>query len=176
MIVSEEDVESIKDCPNLISKYRTPKIFWYQTDNAVHVRIMLSNVEKYRISVDSDTFKFTTVVDAIPYFLGLKLCGTVIAEKTSHLMLGREVKVCFIKAHKWTDWPRLQLSRVRNPLIIVDPDHVVKKDWNNPYASFDERETFSEYRKRMGISNVPPPESTDEDSDSDDEKVQAYDL
>lgn len=42
----------------------------------------------------------STIVDEIPYFVGIKLCGTVIAEKTSHMMLGREVKVCFIKAHK----------------------------------------------------------------------------
>lgn len=59
MIVGEEEVECVKDCPNLVSKYRTPKILWYQTDNAVYLRILLTNVEKYRINVDPDTFKFT---------------------------------------------------------------------------------------------------------------------
>lgn len=45
-------------CPNLTSNYRTPKIFWYQTDNAVFIRIILTDVEKYSIKVDCDTFKF----------------------------------------------------------------------------------------------------------------------
>jgi hypothetical protein len=34
------------------------------------------------------------------YFIGLKLFGTIVAEETSHIQLGREIKVFLIKAHK----------------------------------------------------------------------------
>ncbi|OXU17548.1 hypothetical protein TSAR_010783 [Trichomalopsis sarcophagae] len=164
-------------CPNLISNYRTPKIFWYQTDNAVFIRIILTDVEKYSIRVDCDTFKFSTTLNDQKYFVGLKLCGTVVAEKTSHEKFGREIKVCLIKAHKWTDWPRLQMNKEKTTFICMDPDHIVKKkSWDDPFANLAERETFEEYRKRMNITNIPPPESSTSGSESDDEKYVGYDF
>ncbi|XP_014204916.1 uncharacterized protein LOC106636882 [Copidosoma floridanum] len=171
-----EQVNCLSDCPNLISPYKTPKILWYQTGNAVFIRILLPDIERYHLKVTDDTFTFRTDLKDGKYFVGIKLCGTVVAEKSSHQKLGRELKVCLIKAHRWTDWPRLHLSRDKNSFISQDPEHIIKKKWDDPYAPYEQRESFEEYKKRMGITNIMPEGSSEEDgTDSDDEKLIGYD-
>lgn len=44
-----------------------------------------------------------------------------------------------------------------------------------PYFHFLERESFSDYKKRVGLDNIRPGDTSESGSDSDDEKVQAYD-
>ena len=39
-----------------------------------------------------------------------------------------------IKFIPGTDWPRLSRRKEKNLLIIVDPDYIVKKSWDDPCA------------------------------------------
>ncbi|XP_014230320.1 uncharacterized protein LOC106654807 [Trichogramma pretiosum] len=170
------NTDNYQPCPNLTSTFKTPRVYWYQNDCAIFIRIMLVDVEKYYLKVDCDSLIFRTSCNDQKYFWGINLCGTVIAEKTSHKNVGREIKICLIKAHKWNDWPRLQMNMEKNQFILRDPDHIVKKSWDNPYANAGERESFAEYKKRMNITNIGPPESSDSGSESDDEKLMGHDL
>lgn len=43
---------------------------------------------------------FSTTVNSKNYYIYLYLFGTVIAEKTVHINLEREIKITLIKAHK----------------------------------------------------------------------------
>lgn len=43
---------------------------------------------------------YTSVFSAKQYCVCLYLFGTVVAEKTTHVNLGREIKVTLVKAHK----------------------------------------------------------------------------
>ncbi|KAJ8679448.1 hypothetical protein QAD02_015235 [Eretmocerus hayati] len=156
--------------------YKTPVVLWYQKDNAVYVNIQLLDVEKYYLKVESDLLIFSTHLGGCKYFLGLRLFGAVVAEKTSHQRLGREVKIILIKALKWIDWPRLQESQEKDFHIKQDTEHLGKVSWDNPHADYKDKESFEDYKKRCGISNIPPPPSSDEEnSESDDERCIGYD-
>lgn len=96
---------------------------------------------------------FSTTVNSKNYYIYLYLFGTVIAEKTVHINLEREIKITLIKAHKCkiiiylffilflsflfiifikligTEWLRLCIEKERNPLISVDSAHIYKHDW-----------------------------------------------
>ncbi|KZC11915.1 PREDICTED: uncharacterized protein LOC107190115 [Dufourea novaeangliae] len=154
--------------PKLISKLYTPKIFWYQTDITVIVRILLEDVDKYFLRVVCDHLSFSTTVNERGYYVSLYLFGTVVAEKTVHVNLGREIKVTLVKAHKWTEWLRLHIEKEKNPLIVRDPDHLDKNDWFKVSPKI-EKESFAEYKRRNNISQIMPDvPSTDEEVSDDD--------
>ena len=54
----------------------------------------------YAINIHYNLHLFSTKLLDHNYFFGIQLFGTVIAEKTSHVNVGREIKVCLIKALK----------------------------------------------------------------------------
>lgn len=103
------------------------------------------------------TFVFSTRLNEKNYCICLHLFGTIVAEKTTHVNLGREIKVTLFKAHKCkmiihlpslisftygftyallnsvgTAWLRLQLENEKNPLITSDPDYLSKDKWFMP--------------------------------------------
>ncbi|XP_043254146.1 uncharacterized protein LOC122398404 [Colletes gigas] len=154
--------------PKLISKYYTPKIIWYQTDVTVVIRILLQDVDNYFLRVKCDYLVFSTTSSERDYCVCLNLFGTVVAEKTTHTNIEREIKITLIKAHKCTEWLRLHVERQKNPLIVADLDHLYKNEWYNvPFRI--ERESFEEYKRKNNISNIMPvvPSSDEEDSDDD---------
>ena len=44
--------------PELISSCSRPNLYWYQTDNAVFIRILLPDVKDFHLLVNQDSFKF----------------------------------------------------------------------------------------------------------------------
>ncbi|XP_076674818.1 uncharacterized protein LOC143372501 isoform X2 [Andrena cerasifolii] len=117
------------------------------------------------MSQSFSVFNFTTSMsitfdsNVIIYYL--------VAEKTTHVNLGREIKVTLFKAHKWTAWLRLQIENEKNPLITSDPDYLCKDKWFTPLKI--EGESFTEYKRRNNITNIMPdvPSTDGEESDDD---------
>lgn len=66
-------------------------------------------------------------------------------------------------------------------LLKARPVSIIKKTTfrNHRFTYFNffvlERESFDEYKRRMNITNIPPPESSTSGSDSDDERLIGYD-
>nr|XP_003704021.1 PREDICTED: uncharacterized protein LOC100879039 [Megachile rotundata]XP_012142146.1 PREDICTED: uncharacterized protein LOC100879039 [Megachile rotundata] len=154
--------------PKLISQLYTPKIAWYQTDVTVVIRILLQDVDNYFLQVKCDHLLFSTTVNSKHYYICLYLFGTVKAEGTTHINLGREIKITLVKAHKWTEWLRLHIDKEKNPLIVLDPDHIYKNKWT--FASLritEKKESFAEYKRRNNITQIMPdvPSSSEEESD-----------
>ncbi|XP_076654046.1 putative ATP-dependent RNA helicase TDRD12 [Halictus rubicundus] len=152
----------------LISKSYTPKILWFQTDVTVVLRILLQDVDKYFLRVECDLLLFSTTVNEKDYYVTLYLFGAVVAEKTIHENIGREIKITLTKAHKWTEWLRLHIEEEKNVLIVVDPDHIYKNNWLEDIRKID-RESFAEYKRRNNITNIMPdvPSTDEEESDDD---------
>ncbi|KAG6800088.1 hypothetical protein HZU73_04368 [Apis mellifera caucasica] len=159
------------NCPKLVSKYFTPKIIWYQTDTTVIVRILLQDIKEYFLRVKYDHLLFSTTVNSKNYYIYLYLFGTVIAEKTIHINLEREIKITLIKAHKWTEWLRLCIEKERNPLISVDSAHIYKRDWIIDSLKNIERESFAEYKRRHNITQIMPDVPSTDEEESDDEAM-----
>ena len=157
-------------CPELVKTSRTPKLLWYQSDNAIFIRILLVDVQKYSLKVEPDTLKFSAIVNETKYFVGLKLYGAVVPDKTSHGNSGRELKIVLIKAHKWTSWPRLQLHKEKNQLISADPDFVFKK-----FFDYDTSQFEGIYKSKLDSLCGRPPEDYASDTDSDDKRIISYD-
>ncbi|XP_029052710.1 uncharacterized protein LOC114880642 [Osmia bicornis bicornis] len=154
--------------PKLISKLHTPKIVWYQTDITVVIRVLLQDVNNYFLHVECDHLLFSTTINSRHYYICLYLFGTIVAEKTTHINKGREIKITLIKAHKWTEWLRLHIDKEKNPLITADPDHIYKSSWTMGPLRF-EKESFAEYKRRNNITQIMPdvPSSDEEESDDD---------
>ena len=55
--------------PQLISKCLRPNIYWHQTDNAMFIRILLTDVKDYHLKVTEDSFKFRYYKNFIGIFL-----------------------------------------------------------------------------------------------------------
>ncbi|XP_043275479.1 uncharacterized protein [Venturia canescens] len=159
--------------PALIPSFPTPKVIWYQTDVSVTLRIMLVDVDDYFLLVDEDHLRFSTTVNGRPYYLCLYLFGAIIPEKCSHRNTGTEIKVNLPKAHKWIRWMRLCLEKESNPHISADleklhdetiiPKYFVKRDWDD----------INEYKRQNNIVNIPPAEHSTDDSESEDEMMDA---
>ncbi|XP_076232530.1 putative ATP-dependent RNA helicase TDRD12 isoform X2 [Calliopsis andreniformis] len=116
--------------PELICNFATPNIVWYQTDITVVIRILLHDLDEYYLRVECDHLLFSATLNGKQYYVCLYLFGAVVAEKTTHFNLGREIKITLFKAHKWTDWLRLHIEKEKNPAIILDPDHLYKTNWS----------------------------------------------
>ncbi|XP_046735957.1 uncharacterized protein LOC124405255 [Diprion similis] len=164
------------DCPMLISNLRKPRIYWYQTDAEIVIRIILHDVEDYFLSVRTDELEFSTSLEGIDYYIYLYLFGAVIAEKTIHKTTGRELTVYLQKVQKWTPWPRLLYSSIAYPHVYVDLDHLAsikpKKDidWN-------EREDFATFKRKHDISYIRPDvPSSNEDESAGEENDMIFDY
>lgn len=157
--------------PPLINKLQTPKIFWYQNDLTVTLRILLHDVKNYFLHIESDHFQFSTILNGKNYYICLHLFGTVIPEETSHVNVGREIKVYLNKAHKWISWLRLHFDKCKYVQIIADPEHLYQTNWTNDKQPlmFKENQDFSEYKRRNNIGQIMPlvPSSDEEESDDD---------
>lgn len=132
---------------------------------------------------------FSTIINSKCYCVSLNLYGAVIAEKTTHINLRREIKVTLVKAHKCkivvylhifiivfllsvfiiiyfitflnyiyfigAAWLRLCIETEKNPLIVLDPDHIYKHDWMT--VSFRNRgnyNTLNKYRIVCLFGNI----------------------
>lgn len=58
VVIMDTQTNNAVGCPKLSGKCLTPHILWHQTDNAIFIRIMLTDVQKYHIKVECDSFKF----------------------------------------------------------------------------------------------------------------------
>lgn len=88
------------------------------------------------------------------------------AGKTSHVNLGREIKIFLVKGHKWIDWLRLQIEKDKNRMIISDPDHLYKDDRFVASRAITEKEEPIGYQRRNdGTQIMPDMPSSDEDSE-----------
>ena len=152
--------------PKLISKLYSPKVLWGQNDVTVVIRILLHDVHEYYLRVECDHLLFSTTLNEKNYCICLQLFGTIVAEKTTHVNLGREIKVTLFKAHKWTSWLRLQIENEKNPLITSDPDYLCKDKWFTPLKL--EGESFTEYKRRNNITNIMPDVPSTDGEESDD--------
>nr|XP_033323246.1 uncharacterized protein LOC117218748 [Megalopta genalis] len=154
--------------PKLISRLYSPKILWFQTDVTVIIRILLQDVDNYYLHVECDHLLFSCTINGKDYYVILYLFGTVVAEKTMHENIGREIKITLTKAHKWTEWLRLHIETEKKPLIVSDTDHLYKPCWLEDAAKI-ERESFAEYKRRNNISQIMPdvPSTDEEESDDD---------
>lgn len=161
--------------PALVRESLMPKIIWYQTDVSVVVRIMLSDVKVYHLSVEYDYFIFGTTVHDKRYCVCMSFFGPVIPEKTWHSNLGREVKIYLYKVQKWYDWPRLYYQQQKNPFVTYDVDHMKdaqkEKRWSMHH---EKRIPFSEYKRLCGITNIMPDVPSSDEDESDDEKYDAF--
>ncbi|XP_076754983.1 uncharacterized protein LOC143425830 [Xylocopa sonorina] len=157
----------------LVTKCYTPKILWYQTDVTVVIRILLQDVAEYFLRVECDHLLFSTIVNSKNYYVCLYLFGAVVAEKTTHRNLEREIKITLVKAHKWTEWLRLPVGREKNPMISVDPDHIYIRDWIMDSLKNIERESFTEYKRRHDIIQIMPDVPSTDEEESDDEAMDA---
>ncbi|XP_076161345.1 putative ATP-dependent RNA helicase TDRD12 isoform X1 [Ptiloglossa arizonensis] len=154
--------------PNLVSNLYSPKIIWYQTDVFVVIRILLQDVENYFLRVKCDYLLFSTTINGKNYYVCLYLFGAVVAEKTIHRNLGREIKVTLEKAHKWTEWLRLHVEKEKNPFIIADLDHLYKNNWHEAPLKI-ERESLAEYKRKNNITHIMPVVPSSDEEESDDE-------
>ncbi|CAL7946838.1 unnamed protein product [Xylocopa violacea] len=155
----------------LVTKCYTPKILWYQTDVTVIIRILLQDVAEYFLRVECDHLLFSTITNSKNYYICLYLFGTVVAEKTTHINKGREIKITLVKAHKWTEWLRLSIETEKNPMISLDPDHIYKPDWIMDSLKNTERESFTEYKRRHNITQIMPDVPSTDEEESDDEAM-----
>lgn len=92
----------------------------------------------------------------------------MVAEKTIHRNLGREIKVTLEKAHKWTEWLRLHVEKEKNPFIIADLDHLYKNNWHEAPLKI-ERESLAEYKRKNNITHIMPVVPSSDEEESDDE-------
>lgn len=150
----------------LICDFKHPRVYWYQTDFEVVLRLMLHDTEEYFLSVNTDEFEFSTSLDGVDYYVNLHLFGAVIAEKTSHVSTGREITVHLPKVHKWTAWPRLLYSAEKSPQIFVDLERLeAVKPKKQSSFTWDEKD-FASYKRKYYITQIMPdvPSSGEEDS------------
>lgn len=155
------------NCPQLISKYNTPKICWYQTDLTVIISIQLIDVPKYYLQVQNDHLLFSTKINGKEYHFILYLFGPVLSEKTLHKNVGREIKIYLTKALKWFPWLRLIISKEKNPFITYDTDHVYDAD--NILKKSYQAGRFQEYKRLNNILCIKPDVPSSDEEDSEDE-------
>ncbi|XP_048508557.1 putative ATP-dependent RNA helicase TDRD12 [Athalia rosae] len=153
--------------PPLVCMLRKPKIYWYQTDGEVVMRIILNEVMDYFLRVQVDDFEFSTTLGGTDYYVYLELFGAIIAKCVSHTETGREITVRLPKVHKFLSWPRLLRSTEKVHQIEYDIDRLESITLKQQPHSYVEREDFTSFKKRHNITHIMPdvPSSTEEDSD-----------
>lgn len=154
--------------PGLVTKLLTPKTIWYQTDLTVVLRVMLQEVEDYYLHVTSDHLVFSTTANSKDYCLLLYLFGPVIAGGTAHKNTGREIKITLTKAHKWLDWPRLEMSDEKNSMISFDMDHLEDRNWSKNLIKPKEM-SVQEYKNKNYLNYIKPDVPSSDEEESDDE-------
>ncbi|XP_077274766.1 putative ATP-dependent RNA helicase TDRD12 isoform X2 [Temnothorax americanus] len=156
-------------CPDLVSNsnYSSPAIKWHQTDLTVVICIQLTDVSDYYLRVEGTRLQFSTKTNDKEYYLILHLFGAVIAEKTVHKNVGREIKIYLVKGLKWYSWLRLIKSKEKHPLISYNLEHIRETD--HVEKPFDVGR-FERYKREHNIQNIMPvvPSS---DEESEDEEV-----
>ncbi|XP_034950920.1 uncharacterized protein [Chelonus insularis] len=169
----EENPQELKmQLPLLTNKFRTPTVYWYQTDNKIVLRIMLANVNKYFLFVDFDHIRYSTIHEDKSYYLCLYFFGAIIPGKIINLNLEREIRIHIPKAHKFLQWPRLQYHRSKPPQIMADPEKYddIKLVFNTEdvfEASWDGLQENKEPREALMPAGF---WSSDDDDESDDER------
>ncbi|XP_012056707.1 PREDICTED: uncharacterized protein LOC105619800 [Atta cephalotes] len=154
------------NCPELVSDYRNPTIKWYQTDLSVVISIQLIDVSDYYLRIENGCLQFSTEINGKKYYLILYLFGAVVAEKTVHKNLVREIKIYLLKALKWYPWLRLIKSKEKNPLISYDSERI--EETNHVRNTYDIGR-FERYKREHNISYLMPvvPSSDEEESEDD---------
>ncbi|XP_012530759.1 co-chaperone protein p23-1 [Monomorium pharaonis] len=157
------------NCPELVSDYSHPAIKWYQTDLTVVISIQLPDVSNYYIRIEDDCLQFSTETNGKKYYVVLHMFGSVIAEKTVHKNVGREIKIYLKKGLKWYSWLRLLKSKEKTPLISYDPAHIQETTILD-YAKNYDINRFQKYKLKNNIHNIMPvvPSSDEDESDDDD--------
>ncbi|XP_008547174.1 uncharacterized protein LOC103571005 [Microplitis demolitor] len=145
----------------------TPKILWYQDDGSIVFRIMLIDIEKFYLDVDLEHMKFSTIHNDKNYYLCLYFFGAVVPEKTSVTNLGREFQIRIPKAFKFLKWPRLELSKYRNPQITIDKEKFEETEWMIRTINRPPWDDFEEYKRQNNITNIKPGDDSDDESDDD---------
>ncbi|XP_063972474.1 uncharacterized protein LOC135160164 [Diachasmimorpha longicaudata] len=153
--------------PMLKRRANLPKILWYQDDVKVVLRIMLVDVKKYFVDVDFDHVRFSTIHDDKVYYLSLYFFGTVVPEKTVNENTGREIRIQFVKAHKFYNWLRLEDTTERTRQIIPDPDKIVEESFDriSRVRGWEDFETYKTMNKLNIYPDVPSSDSDESDDD-----------
>ncbi|XP_011136667.1 putative ATP-dependent RNA helicase TDRD12 isoform X2 [Harpegnathos saltator] len=159
-----EESPNRMSCPRLVSNFCTPKVIWSQSDLTVIIRVILIDVADYYLRVEDNYLYFSTVTNGKSYYLILQLFGAVIAEKTLHKNVGREIKIYLTKGLKWFQWLRLIVSKEKDPLIAYDLDSISEKEYVKKNLLVCG--TVEEIKCRYNKTYIRPP--IDEESDSDD--------
>ncbi|XP_051167098.1 uncharacterized protein LOC127285237 [Leptopilina boulardi] len=163
--------------PSLISDLKMPKILWHQTDYYVNLHIQLVDVDKYYLRVDRDQLLFSTIVNDEKYYITLNLFGAVVPEETITTKTGREVRIKIVKGYTGTDWLRLQSEPEKNPMILLDPDRIIKhekKRIQHP-VTWEAGKLVEEYKRLNNVQYIRPDEpSSDEGGESEDEIFDSY--
>ncbi|XP_014479335.1 PREDICTED: putative ATP-dependent RNA helicase TDRD12 [Dinoponera quadriceps] len=155
--------------PRLISKCYTPKVLWSQSDLIVTIRILLIDVSDYYLRVESDHLLFSTITNGKKYYLILYLFGPVIAEKTVHKNIEREIKIYLTKEFKWFKWLRLIRSKEKDIFITYDVNCISETNhFQKNYCTYGNVENI---KRRYNIQYIRPPLVDEEDSDTDDENL-----
>ncbi|XP_015123439.1 uncharacterized protein LOC107045631 [Diachasma alloeum] len=154
------------DLPMLKRRANLPKIFWYQDDCKVVIRIMLVDIKEYFVEVDLDHVRFSTVHDERVHYLSLYFFGAIEPEKTVNENTGREIRIQFVKAHKFFKWLRLEDTAQRIPQIIPDPDRIAEESFNliSTVATWHNFEVYK-IENRLNIYPDVPISDSDESDD-----------
>ncbi|CAD6216325.1 GSCOCG00004478001-RA-CDS [Cotesia congregata] len=155
----------------LKSRALTPSILWYQDDGFVVLRIMLIDVDKFFLDIDLERLKFSTIHNDNNYYLCLYLFGAIIPEKSIVLNLGRELRIKFTKAFKFLKWPRLEVSKFKNPQITIDKEKYEETKWTLRRVNLPEWDSIEEYKRRNNIVNILPADDSNDESDDERDAV-----
>lgn len=155
-------------CPELICDYSRPAIKWHQTDLMVVVSIQLTDVSDYYLQIKDDLLQFSTKVNSKEYYLLLYLFGSVVAERTVHKNVGREIKIYLVKGLKWYPWLRLIKSKEKNPLISYNLEYIYETE--SVYKNKFEIGRFERYKRENHVRYIMPvvPSSDEEESEDED--------
>ncbi|KAH0952534.1 hypothetical protein HN011_002272 [Eciton burchellii] len=148
-------------CPLLVSDYNVPRIQWYQTDLTIIIRIQLIDICDYYLRVEDDHLLFSTIKNGKKYYLILYFFGSVIAEKTVHKNIDREIKVYLTKTLKWFPWLRLTRSDEKNHLISYDVHQI--DEIQNERETFMDAEEDKKRDKYHDMNIMPFVSSSDEE-------------
>lgn len=129
---------------------------------------MLQGVTDYYLHATCDELVFSTTTNEKDYWICLYLFGPLIAQQTTHKNTGREIKVTLTKAHKWLDWPRLEMSDEKNPMISYDMDHIDDRDWSKNLIKPQEI-NIEEYKKQNYLTYIKPDVPSSDEEESEDE-------
>lgn len=162
---SAKKLLNVMNCPMLISDYSSPIIKWHQTDLTIVISIQLTDITDYYLRVEEDCLQFSTKTNERKYYLILQLFGAVIAEKTVHKNVGREIKIYLMKGLKWFPWLRLIKLKEKNPLISYNLDYIQDTEIRKTY----DVNKFERYKREHDIKYIMPAGSSSDEEESEDE-------